>query len=224
MNTDPNQIKSKNLFWEYDPQQKALYNCGDPSCKYWNERWLAIPKEKERRNKVERADLEGKPMPNYWRLFGGRIGSSGGEFPTVFARHILRNMGYKVWGSEPRLRNPATGEPEGYSLLSFSGKRAECPTYERMVSMFGDERLKKLIAEADKRKLRLFRTRAGGDPDLFVFNSDEKFFVEVKDEHDKLSTRQILCFWLIEEHLECEVKICHIAPAKVARAAVYGHR
>jgi hypothetical protein len=221
MNTDPNQIQDKNLFWHYDPQQKELYRCGDPTCQYWKERWLAMPIDKKRRERVELAHREGKPRPDYWRLFGGRIGSSGGEFPTIFARHNLREMGYTVWGSEPRLVNPTTLEPEGYVLLSFSGTR-EDSCYKRMTRHFDKERLDGLIAEANKRKLKLFGTRGGGgDPDLFAFNSDKKFFVEVKDEHDKLSARQILCFWLIEQHLECEVKICHVAPIKLARAAGY---
>ena len=136
-----------------------------------------------------------------------------GEFPLVVVRDHYRRQGYTVWFCEPALENYANPDFVGFMLLSYPGRRrAGHPAFTRMQDEFGDATVAELNVEADcaKREMNQGRgSRGGGDPDLFVFNGSERFFVEVKWK-DQITEKQRVTFPLIECHCGVRVKIARI--------------
>lgn len=190
----------------FDPVDKEKYMLNCPGGRYYKVRWNPEPINEKRRREL--ASAEGK---DYWKTMGGR--GARGEFPLVVARENYRANRYTVWASEPRLANR-----EGFVVLSYAGarnpKHKHHLNYQRMANIFGANLLEKLNRKADAQKKRRTGSRAGGDPDLFVFKGDgkrkkDRFFVEVKYQ-DELTRKQKICFPLIERILECEVRIVRI--------------
>jgi len=129
----------------------------------------------------------------------------------VVVREDYRRLGYTVLASEPRLPNG-----EGFILLSYPGyRKRRDPAYTQMAKLLGTEllALDDLNQIADKAKIEATGNRGGGDPDLFVYKPDgsERFFVEAKYK-DKLNSKQLVTFPIIEEH-GWEVKVVRIVEA-----------
>lgn len=142
-----------------------------------------------------------------WPLNAGR--GRFGEFPLVVVREHFRACGYTVWASEPELPNDA-----GFILVAYPGKRSkDHPAYRRMEAMFSKARLRDLNLEADEAKRSWTQGVGGGDPDLFVFGGDEKFFVEVKWK-DSITQKQHATFPIIEQHCAAEIKIARLRIVK----------
>lgn len=136
-----------------------------------------------------------------------------GEFPLVIVREHYRRQGYTVWFCEPALEKYADPDFVGFMLLSYPGRRRTGhPAFKRMQNVFGDATVAELNVEADRAKRRMNQgrgSRGGGDPDLFVFNGRERFFVEVKWK-DHITAKQRLTFPLIERHCGVSVRIARI--------------
>ena len=140
-----------------------------------------------------------------------------GEFPVVVVRKYFMDKGYNVWVSgQSKLGIPV------FNLFMFPGARKRRdPSYLIMVDVFGEEIIRNFIATVELKKNAKGLRRNGGDPDLFVQNPqnpNERFFVEVKAEdltrkrpyRDKLNEQQLLVFPLIENHLQCDVRIAKV--------------
>lgn len=178
-------------------------------CK-WNDRnqEIDIFYDELQRRFYEQRSSQGIYFKNRWpdNLRQGR--NKDGCFPEIAVRYYYNSKGYSVLMSEPRL--PIN---EGYILCSFPGYREKKhPSYTIMANFFEIADLEKLNKKADIVKKEINNgKRHGGDPDLFVFKQDgsEKFFVEVKD-NDSLHKNQIACFPLIEDFLNCEIRVARI--------------
>jgi hypothetical protein len=168
--------------------------------------------ECERNRIKEKYGVRELPACSYplWETLKGR--GKLGEFPLAVVRERYRNEGYSVWvsGSSEELE-------DRFILVSYPGLRKKTPlhpAYERMVGVFGQERIEKLNRMVDdaKRVGKDIRNLGGGDPDLFDFKGvnaqGERFFVEVKH-RDQPTRNQRICFPLIDEHL-CEIKLVRI--------------
>lgn len=140
-------------------------------------------------------------------------------------KHFI-DRGYKVWVS-----GQSKIGIEAFILAMFPGARwKRDDSYLIMVDVFGEETIKKFIAIVEQEKKKVGLRRHGGDPDLFVQNSqnkDERFFVEVKAEDftrsrlykDDLNDQQRLVFALIEKHLKCQVRIAKVQIIKSVMAS-----
>ena len=138
-----------------------------------------------------------------WPLLKGR--GRHGEFPLIVVREHFRSLGYNVLASEPELPDNA-----GFILVSYPGKRKlGHPAYKRMEKYFSKDKIDKLNTVADKEKIKQTGNAGGGDPDLFVFNEQEHFFVEVKHK-DQLNKNQLIVFPLIEDIRNVEIKVARI--------------
>ena len=136
-----------------------------------------------------------------------------GEFPLIVVREHYRRQGYTVWFCEPALEKYADPNFVGFMLLSYPGRRqAAHLAYKRMQDVFGEATVARLNLEADHAKLQMNKgqgNRGGGDPDLFVFKGQERFFVEVKWK-DHITQKQRVTFPLIVRHCGVNVRIARI--------------
>ena len=85
---------------------------------------------------------------------------------------------------------------EGFILIHYAGKQKDPhPAYMRMFEHFPRESVEELNRQCDEAKIRVGRTRSGGDPDLFVFRpGGKRFFVEVKDKDQLSKPKQLATF------------------------------
>jgi hypothetical protein len=76
------------------------------------------------------------------------------------------------------------------------------PGFIKICHIFGEPKVRLLIAEAKNAFRSIGKTVAPGDPDLFVYNESmgDRFFVEVK-ENDQVTDNQKVLFPLIQEFL-----------------------
>jgi len=134
-------------------------------------------------------------------------------------REYFRTRGYQVLFS-----SSGREIPDNFICTSYPGLRRSKrlhPAYQRMIQIFGFQRLEKFnrYAEAAKLRRKGNGNRGGGDPDLFVYKRDGKrtrFFVEVKHK-DELQINQIVVFPLIEKILRCPVKLVRIYPQSMVQ-------
>jgi hypothetical protein len=82
--------------------------------------------------------------------------------------------------------------------------------FSKICHIFGDAKVRLLIAEADEAFRSLGKKIASGDPDLFVYNeyTGDRSFVEVK-ENDQRTDNQKILFPLIQNFL-CPVFIARV--------------
>jgi hypothetical protein len=167
---------------------------------------IQIPFDPSEEDLYRKEDPSSRYAKVRWSLSRGR--TKLGEFPVVVVREYYRNLGYTVWASEPELPNDL-----GYLLVSYPGKRRQDhPAYATMKDIFGSDVIEALNKKVDEEKRRETGNAGGGDPDLFVFNEEERFFVEVKHE-DEINQNQEIAFPLIEDFCETDVVIARIVPA-----------
>jgi len=153
--------------------------------------------------------------PYRWPYLKGR--HKRGEFPVVVVRKHFIDQGYEVWVSgQSKLGIDA------FILAMFPGARQKRDqSYLNIVGVFGKETVDKFLAIVEHEKKKYGLPRHGGDPDLFVQNTQEpsdRFFVEVKAEdftgkrlyRDNLNKQQHLLFTLIEKHLKCQVRLAKV--------------
>ena len=88
------------------------------------------------------------------------------------------------------------------------------PGFMKICHVFGEPKVRLLVAEAEKAFRSIGKSVASGDPDLFVYNesTEDWFFVEVK-ENDWVTDNQRILFPLIQKLL-CPVFIARVS-AKV---------
>ena len=174
---------------------------------------LQVSEEQKRLYKAN--DPQNIYYPDRWIYRKGR--HKGGEFPVVVVRKHFMNQGYEVWVSgQSKLGIDA------FILAMFPGaRRKHDQSYLNMVKLFGQEKIDKFISIVEQEKKKYGLPRHGGDPDLFVQNTQnpsDRFFVEVKAEdftgrrryQDKLNKQQHLLFPLIEKHLKCQVRLAKV--------------
>lgn len=132
-----------------------------------------------------------------YKQFERQVGINKRNFVEMVAKKYFEDLGYKV--------------ESYYYLVRNRHKREKMSGFRKICEIFGENKIRKLIAEAD----RIFRSKgkkiAGGDPDLFVYEENNKagFFVEVK-EKDEITENQKILFPLIEKYL-CPVHIARVA-------------
>lgn len=167
---------------------------------------LAVPFDPAEEARYEAGSPDCVFHASRWPLAAGR--GRFGEFPLVVVRKHYRQLGYTVWASEPELPND-----DGFILVSYPGKRRRGhAAYARMETLFGVAKLRKLNEATDRAKQAKSKGLGGGDPDLFVFRGEEKFFVEVKW-NDEITEKQNATFPVIEKMLGVEIKVARIEPA-----------
>lgn len=170
----------------FDPVERSRYEAGEPSA-YDQWAWPA-------------------------GLITGRDQRGSRCFPEVAARAHFEQQGYKVLISAPKYPNDL-----GFLLFHFRGMRRRSPPHPAFVRMqehFRGIDLHQLAEDARLEKRSACGKRGGGgDPDLFVFqpNTRERFFVEAKDQ-DGLNCNQLVCFPMIEQRLNCAVRVVRVVP------------
>jgi hypothetical protein len=132
-------------------------------------------------------------------------------------REYFIHRGYGVWVS-----GTSKLGIDAFTLAMFPGARRKGdPSYLKMVDVFGEKTVEAFNKIVEKQKKEANLVRHGGDPDLFVQDSDnpnDRFFVEVKAEDlthkhyykDNLNDQQLLVFPLIEKHLKCQVRLARV--------------
>lgn len=133
--------------------------------------------------------------------FPRQVGINKGNFVEMVAKNYFERQGYNVECYYYLVRNRATRE-------RMSG-------FHKIIEFFGENRVRRLIAEADNAFRSVGKRKAAGDPDLFVYNQEinEYFFVEVKD-LDQITDNQRILFPLIQKRL-CPVFIARVVEENV---------
>ena len=104
-----------------------------------------------------------------------------------------------------------------YYLVRNRNNRERMPGFRKICHIFSEEKVRLLIAEADKAFRSVGKRVASGDPDLFVYNktTGERFFVELK-ENDQITNNQKVLFPLIQKFL-CPVFIARVIRSEERR-------
>jgi hypothetical protein len=89
-----------------------------------------------------------------------------------------------------------------YYLVRNKKKRERMPGFKKICRIFSEDKVRLLIAEADKAFRSIGKKIAAGDPDLFVYNEStgDWLFVEIK-ENDQVTDNQRILFPLIQKFL-----------------------
>ncbi len=97
-----------------------------------------------------------------------------------------------------------------YYLVRNRNKRERMPGFRKICHIFGEGKVRLLIAEADKAFRSIGKRIASGDQGLFVYNENtgDHFLVEVK-ENDHITDNQRILFPIIQKFL-CPVFIARI--------------
>ncbi len=132
-----------------------------------------------------------------YKQFQRQVGINKGNFVEMVAKKYFEDLGYSV--------------ESFYYLVRNRKKRERMPGFKKILQIFDEKKVRLLISEADNAFRSSGKTRAAGDPDLFVHNeqSQDYFFVEVK-ENDQITANQMILFPLIQKHL-CPVYIARVA-------------
>jgi hypothetical protein len=134
--------------------------------------------------------------------FERKVGINKGNFVEMVAKKYFEDKGYTV--------------ESYYYLVRNRNKRKKIPGFNKICRIFGEPKVRQLIAEADNAFRSIGKTIASGDPDLFVYNESikERFFVEVK-ENDQITDNQRILFPLIQKFL-CQVFIARVSASDAA--------
>lgn len=159
---------------------------------------IRIPYPKNQRFLYQQKDPE-----CIYPQFPRQVGANKGNFVEMVARDYFEKQGYDVECY--------------YYLVRNRVKREKMSGFHKIIKLFGEKRVRKLIAKADNAFLSIGKRKAAGDPDLFVYNqkSKEYFFVEVKD-LDQITDNQRILFPLIQKHL-CPVFIARVVEEDVGQ-------
>ena len=151
---------------------------------------ITIPYNKELLQKWKSRDSS--TVPSFMLDWNGPGISNGYGFGEWISEQFFRNKGYHVFANE-------------FDLLSAKSKFGR---YNDMItSIIGDYRISS-FKEAILGMLK--NGNSLENPDLFVYNLDSCFFVEVKKEKDKLREPQMRFFYLIKEHFGVESKLVYL--------------
>lgn len=156
---------------------------------------LLIEYDSKQREYYEKKDK--RCIYEQWRRQLG-IHKAGRNFPVMVAKKYFQDNKYCI--------------EDNFLLVRNRKKRESNEGFKRLRKIFGKDRVRKVIEEAD----RIFSFRgkrvAGGDPDLFVFKNEKHFkscfFVEVK-ENDQITENQKVLFPILETNL-CPVFIARV--------------
>lgn len=145
----------------------------------------------------QRALYKKKDARCIYDQFERQLGINKGNFVEMVAKKYFEDQGCNV--------------ESYYYLVRNRRKRERMPGFHKIIGIFGEKRVRRLIAEADNAFRSTGKTIASGDPDLFVHNekTNEYFFVEVKHT-DQITENQRILFPLIQKHL-CPVYIARVA-------------
>ena len=114
-------------------------------------------------------------------------------------------------------------EEQGYNVESYyylvrnRNKREKMPGFSKICHIFGEAKVRLLIAEADEAFRSIGKKVVSGDPDLFVYNeyTGDRFFVEVK-ENDQITDNQKILFPLVQKFL-CPVFVARVIEEVIGR-------
>jgi len=148
--------------------------------------------------KIEQRDLYDKKDPQcIYEQFPRQVGINTGNFVEMVAKKYFEELGYSV--------------EIYYYLVRNKNKREMMPGFQKIMSIFGESKVRSLISIAESEFRSKGKRIASGDPDLFVHNTKKKdyFFVEVKED-DKITKNQMTLFPLIQKHL-CPVYVARVS-------------
>lgn len=190
--------------WKPTREDTVLFDHGE------DQRYAAVAK----RLREGSAATPGPAVTSAYPMWPHLVGrGKHGEFPLAVAAAHYRKQGYSVWFCEPALEQYDHPDFVGFMLVSYPGRRRQRVTaYCRMLKAFGEAAVEALNRVADRKKRGMndgTGTPGGGDPDLFVFNDHERFFVEVKWK-DQLTAKQLVTFPLIEQHCGVPVRLARL--------------
>jgi hypothetical protein len=131
-----------------------------------------------------------------YRQFERQVGINKGNFVEMVAKKYFKDQGYNV--------------ESYYYLVRNRNKRENMPGFMKICDIFGEPKVRLLIAQAENAFQSISKTVVSGDPDLFVYNESrqDRFFVEVK-EKDHITDNQKILFPLIEKFL-CPVFVARV--------------
>ena len=146
--------------------------------------------------KKQRNFYEKKDSRCIYDQFERQVGINKGNFLEMVATKYFQGQGYNV--------------ESYYYLVRNRNKREKMPGFSKICHIFGDAKVRLLIAEADEAFRSVGKKISSGDPDLFVYNeyTGDRFFVEVK-ENDQITDNQKILFPLVQEFL-CPVFIARV--------------
>jgi hypothetical protein len=128
--------------------------------------------------------------------FERQVDINKGNFVEMVAKKYFEEQGYNV--------------ESYYYLVRNKNKREKMPGFSKICHIFGEAKVRLLIAEADEAFRSIGKKIASGDPDLFVYNeyTGDRFFVEVK-ENDQITDNQKILFPLVQKFL-CLVFVARV--------------
>ena len=147
--------------------------------------------------KKQRTLYEKKDKTCIYDQFPRQVGTNKGNFVEMVAKKYFEEQGYNV--------------ESYYYFVRNINKREKMPGFIKICYIFGEPRVRLLIAEAESAFRSIGKTVASGDPHLFVYNerAEDRFFVEVK-ENDHITDNQRILFPIIQKFL-CPVFIARVS-------------
>ena len=152
-------------------------------------------------SKKQRTLYNKKNKSCVYKQFERQVGINKGNFVEMVAKKYFEDHGYNV---------------ESYFyIVRNRNKRERMPGFKKICHIFGESQVRLLIAEADNVFRLLGKKISAGDPDLFVYNENtqDRFFVEVK-ENDDVTDNQKILFPLIQKFL-CPVFIARVSSKEI---------
>jgi len=147
--------------------------------------------------KEQRDFYDRKDRKCIYEQFERQVGINKGNFVEMVAAKYFQERGYNV--------------ESYYYLVRNRNKREKMSGFLKICHIFGDAKVRFLIAEADEAFRSIGKKISSGDPDLFVYNecsTGDRFFVEVK-ENDQITDNQKILFPLVQKIL-CPVFIARV--------------
>ena len=120
-------------------------------------------------SKEQRILYQQKNIRCIYPQFPRQVGINKGNFVEMVAKKYFEEQGYNV--------------EIYYYLVRDKKKRERMPGFKKICHLFSEDKVRLLIAEADKAFRSIGKKIASGDPDLFVYNESrgDQFFVEIME-------------------------------------------
>jgi hypothetical protein len=147
-------------------------------------------------SKEQRILYQQKDLSCIYDQFPRQVGINKGNFVEMVSKKYFEEQGCNV--------------EIYYYLVRNKKKRERMPAFKKICHIFSEDKVRLLIAEADKAFRSIGKKIASGDPDLFVYNEStgDWFFVEIK-ESDQVTDNQRILFPLIQKFL-CPVFVARV--------------
>ena len=152
---------------------------------------ITIPYKNEILSKWKQRDTE--VVPAFMLNWGGPGISNGYGFGEWMVERYFRDKGYYVFTNE-------------FDLIS---KASKFHKFNKMIeTMFSKEQLDNFKTCVNINNQNGYSVE---NIDLFIYNLDNNFFVEVKKGNDKLRGPQMRFMYLAEKHLRIESKLIYLS-------------